>query len=77
MTPLANFSPVSTTRLLALGADVPDLARLVAVAAGVGHVDAAVVADDQVVAAEALGDRPSGLPLGVVGEDLLGAAATA
>ncbi len=43
--------------LLALGADVPDLARLAGVSTGVGDVEAAVVADDQVVAAKAIGDH--------------------
>ena len=57
--------------LLALGADVPDLARLGPAADRVRDVDPAVVADDQVVAVEALGDdrRLAGL---VVGEDLVG-----
>ena len=55
--------------LLALGVDVPDLARLARVPARVGDVDAAVVADDQVVAAEAVGDHGR-LAVGVVGQDL-------
>ena len=54
--PLENFSPVSTILLLALRADVPDLARRFAVPAGIRDVDAAVVPHDEVVAAKALGE---------------------
>ena len=71
--PLENFSPVSTTFFSPLGLMYQTLLGSRAVPAGVGDVDAAVVADDQVVAAEAVGDHRR-LAVGVVGEDLLGAA---
>ena len=54
--PLANFRPVVDDPLFSLRADVPDLAGAAA-AAGLGDVDPAVVANDQVVAANPLGDH--------------------
>src|SRR4030095_4386891 len=45
--------------LFAHGADVPDFARVVA-AAGVGDVDAAIVADGDVIAPDAFGDDGGG-----------------
>ena len=60
--PLENFRPVSTTFFSPFGLMYQTLLGVVAVPAGIGDVDAAVVAHDQVVAAEAVGDRPSALP---------------
>ena len=64
---------MSTTFFSPLGLMYQTLLGLVAVPAGVGDVDAAVVAHDQVVAAEAVGDHRR-LAVGVVGDDLLRAA---
>ena len=68
--PLENLRPVSTTRFSPCGLMYQTLLGLPSQPGG--DVDAAVVADDQVVAAEALGDH-GGLAVGVVGEDLLAA----
>ena len=70
--PLENFRPVSTTFFSPWGLMYQTLLGLVAVPAGVGHVDAAVVANDQVVAAKSLGDHRR-LACGVVGQNLVAA----
>src|SRR5262249_17325683 len=54
---VGEFQPAVHHPLAAPRGNVPDFARVRAIPTGVGDIDATVVTDDQVVAAEAVGDH--------------------